>query len=176
MIVVVRNCKDCPFCVDRDGRMFCNVSTPKKREILLEDERPNFCKLRRGVRYRQGSQLVFAEQCTFDAAVRLDTPAAFSFKPRGCCEGLCRRVTPLGIFLQSLPEIDPATPFTFACHPNVGCFNACCGDLNLLLTPYDVLRLCRGLNLPSAAVLEKHCELGLYPDTGFPAIHLRDGR
>lgn len=47
MILVVRNCKDCPFCVDRDGRMFCNVSTPKKREILLEDERPNFCKLRR---------------------------------------------------------------------------------------------------------------------------------
>ncbi len=76
-------------------------------------------------------------------------------------------------FLQSLPEVDPATPFSFACHPDVGCFNACCGDLNLLLTPYDVLRLCRGLQMPSADFLSTHCEISLYPDTGFPAIHLR---
>lgn len=76
-------------------------------------------------------------------------------------------------FLQSLPEIKPDSPFSFACHPGVNCFNACCGDLNLLLTPYDVLRLCRGLNRPSTDVLQTHCEMGLYPDTGFPAIHLR---
>ncbi len=76
-------------------------------------------------------------------------------------------------FLQSLPEVDPAVPFSFACHPDVGCFNACCGDLNLLLSPYDVLRLCRGLNMSSADVLTTHCQVGLYPDTGFPAVHLR---
>ena len=32
-------------------------------------------------------------------------------------------------------------PFTFACHPGVPCFTECCRELDLALTPYDVLRL-----------------------------------
>ena len=31
--------------------------------------------------------------------------------------------------------------FSFACHPDVPCFTKCCSDLDLALTPYDVLRL-----------------------------------
>jgi Fe-S-cluster containining protein len=76
-------------------------------------------------------------------------------------------------FLQSLPEIKPGERFTFHCHPRVSCFNACCSDLNLVLTPYDVLRLRQGLGLTSEQFLEMHCKLGAFPDTGYPALHLK---
>lgn len=76
-------------------------------------------------------------------------------------------------FLNSLPEIAPGDSFSFACHPGVPCFNACCRDLNLLLTPYDVLRLRKGLGLDSASFLQRHAAVSTYPDTGFPMLHLR---
>lgn len=76
-------------------------------------------------------------------------------------------------FLDTLPEIKPDENFAFACHPGVRCFNACCADLNLMLTPYDVLRLRRGLEMSSEDFLHRHCSVSSYPDTGFPMLHLR---
>ena len=29
----------------------------------------------------------------------------------------------------------------FACHPGVSCFNACCKQADVMLAPYDVIRL-----------------------------------
>ena len=46
------------------------------------------------------------------------------------------------------PEISPIAaeaPLCFACHPKVPCFNECCRELDLALSPYDVLRLRRAL-------------------------------
>ncbi len=54
----------------------------------------------------------------------------------------------------TLISIDPDTPFRFACNPGVACFNECCRDLNQFLTPYDVLRLKRGLGLSSRQFLD----------------------
>lgn len=76
-------------------------------------------------------------------------------------------------FLDSLPEIEPGESFGFACHPNVACFNMCCADLNLTMTPYDVLRLRQGIGLTSEPFIKDHCTVSTYPDTGFPAVHLR---
>ncbi|THB64825.1 MAG: YkgJ family cysteine cluster protein [Desulfovibrio sp.] len=76
-------------------------------------------------------------------------------------------------FLKSLPEIKPGESFRFACHPDVACFNACCADLNLMLTPYDVLRLRRALDMPSQEFIETHAQVSAYPDTGYPAMHLK---
>ncbi|MCM0754786.1 YkgJ family cysteine cluster protein [Desulfovibrio aminophilus] len=76
-------------------------------------------------------------------------------------------------FLDSLPELKPGETFRFACHPGVPCFNACCGDLNLMLTPYDTLRLRRGLGgLPSRLFVEKLAEISARAD-GFPTMRLR---
>lgn len=75
-------------------------------------------------------------------------------------------------FLEALPEIKPGEKFQFACHKNVRCFNACCADLNMVLSPYDVLRLRRALNMGSQEFMEKHCKLAHFPDTGFPALML----
>ena len=33
----------------------------------------------------------------------------------------------------------------FRCHPGVSCFTACCGNINIILTPFDILRIRRFL-------------------------------
>ena len=80
---------------------------------------------------------------------------------------------PTQAFLQSLPEIGQDESFRFACHPQVPCFNACCGDLNLMLTPYDALRLRLGLGMSSKDFIAGHCAVFTAPDTGFPMLSLR---
>jgi len=76
-------------------------------------------------------------------------------------------------FLESLPELAPGQTFRFACHPRVPCFNACCSDLTLMLTPYDVLRLRAQLGLSSKDFIARHALVAQAPDTGFPMMRLR---
>ncbi|EPR37496.1 protein of unknown function UPF0153 [Desulfovibrio sp. X2] len=76
-------------------------------------------------------------------------------------------------FLDSLPEVKPGESFRFACHPGVKCFNACCGDLTLMLTPFDVMRLRRNLALSSREFLASLADVSVAPDTGFPLLRLR---
>ena len=58
--------------------------------------------------------------------------------------------------LDALPALGADDRLGFACHPGVPCFNACCRDLDLLLYPYDVLRLRRALGLDSPGFLSRH--------------------
>lgn len=76
-------------------------------------------------------------------------------------------------FLESLPELAPGLTYRFACHPKVPCFNVCCSDLTLPLTPYDVLRLRRNLGLSAQRFLDEHAVVLLAPDTGLPLVRLR---
>ena len=46
--------------------------------------------------------------------------------------------------------------FRFACHPQVPCFNQCCRRLNLVLTPYDVMRLKNRLGITASEFLDLH--------------------
>lgn len=76
-------------------------------------------------------------------------------------------------FLDSLPEIEPGASFGFGCHPKVPCFNACCSDLHLMLTPYDILRLRRFLKESSNDFIKNRADVRLAPDTGLPLFRLR---
>ena len=76
-------------------------------------------------------------------------------------------------FLDSLPEIGTGQSFYFACHPGVPCFGACCSDLNLMLTPYDVLRLRRALGEDSRTFLTTRADIAVAPDTNLPQLKLR---
>lgn len=75
-------------------------------------------------------------------------------------------------FLKSLPELKPGASFRFACHPDVPCFNACCSDLTLMLTPYDALRLRRALGVSSTDFINHFAVRVTAPDTGFPMLRL----
>jgi hypothetical protein len=74
---------------------------------------------------------------------------------------------------NELIPLGPDDTFTFACNPDVPCFNECCRDLNQFLTPYDILRLKKHLNLPSPAFLERYTVTHIGPETGLPVIVLR---
>ncbi len=80
-------------------------------------------------------------------------------------------------FLDSLPELQQGEIFTFACHEQVPCFNLCCADLTLPLTPYDILRLCRHFNAKSEKILKTYTQIRTFPDTGFPLplLKMQDG-
>jgi len=76
-------------------------------------------------------------------------------------------------FLKSLPELKAGESFHFACHPDVPCFNACCSDLTLMLTPYDALRLRRALGITASEFIHHFAARFIVPGTGFPMLRLR---
>lgn len=54
-----------------------------------------------------------------------------------------------------MPEMfDGGKVIQFSCHKGIGCFNACCKNIDISLTPYDILRLKRRLGLSSTEFLE----------------------
>ena len=64
-------------------------------------------------------------------------------------------------------------PFRFACNPSVPCFRECCRDLDLILTPYDILRLRKNLVLSSEAFVERYIKWDFSHDMGFPTAKLK---
>ena len=65
--------------------------------------------------------------------------------------------------------------FCFACHAGVSCFTDCCRDLDLMLTPYDVLRLKRALGLDATELLDQYALRVSDPEWKIPALKLRMG-
>jgi len=63
--------------------------------------------------------------------------------------------------------------FKFRCHSEIACFTKCCADLDLVLTPYDVLRLKNRLGLPSADFLEQYTEPCVKQQGRFPLLRLK---
>ncbi len=85
--------------------------------------------------------------------------------------------------MQKLPDyVSPLAAgetFSFACHPGVACFTDCCRELELALTPYDVLRLKNFLNLSAAEFLDRYVLVEQSVDEVFPRLYLAmvdDGR
>jgi Fe-S-cluster containining protein len=44
----------------------------------------------------------------------------------------------------------------FQCHKGIACFNACCKNIDISLTPYDILRLKHRLNMTSGEFLTRY--------------------
>ncbi len=63
--------------------------------------------------------------------------------------------------------------FEFACYPGISCFNLCCFDVNLVLSPYDFLRLRKNLGLSSQEFIEKFGELYIGSVTQLPVVSVR---
>lgn len=75
--------------------------------------------------------------------------------------------------LKDYPRLTPADDFIFACHPGVGCFNACCGDVNIFLTPYDILRLRKALGMTSGEFLSRYTIMPFDENLKYPVIQLK---
>jgi len=62
--------------------------------------------------------------------------------------------------------------FKFSCHKELSCFNTCCNDVNIFLTPYDVLRMRKATWLSSGDFLNRYT-IALLGDEGLPLIVLK---
>jgi hypothetical protein len=63
--------------------------------------------------------------------------------------------------------------FKFSCHPGISCFNKCCSDVNIFLTPYDIVRLKNRLGIKSGEFLDKYTILPLEEHLKYPVVMLR---
>jgi Fe-S-cluster containining protein len=63
--------------------------------------------------------------------------------------------------------------FRFRCHPDLPCFNRCCADVTIVLTPVDVLRLSRRRGLTTTEFLARHALVPLTKDLQLPIVMLR---
>jgi len=66
--------------------------------------------------------------------------------------------------------------FAFACHPGLDCFGVCCQQLDLVLTPYDLLRLKGALGLTAGELLEGHTAPADPGRSRWPLIRLKMGQ
>ncbi|MGQ9558111.1 MAG: YkgJ family cysteine cluster protein [Desulfurispora sp.] len=63
--------------------------------------------------------------------------------------------------------------FNFTCHPGLACFGQCCRDINILLTPYDVLRLKNYLGITSGDFLVQYTHIFTARHSSLPVIILK---
>jgi Fe-S-cluster containining protein len=75
--------------------------------------------------------------------------------------------------LADYPRLGPDDQFRFACHPGVSCFNRCCRDVNIFLSPYDVLRLKRRLGITSGEFLDRYTLIPVQKEMRTPVVMLR---
>jgi hypothetical protein len=88
------------------------------------------------------------------------------------------------MFLEEMParekQLGMRDSFTFRCREGLSCFNTCCRNKLLPLTPYDVLRLKAALGLHSDVFLQRYTAYSIDPGSGFPVVPLsmqkNDGR
>ena len=74
---------------------------------------------------------------------------------------------------QALMQPIKDRKFRFACHKALPCFTRCCANLNLVLTPYDVLRLKNRLKLSSEIFLDRYTTSFVDEKYGVPVVKLK---
>ena len=72
----------------------------------------------------------------------------------------------------NLKPITPEGIFSFACHPGVSCFNRCCHEIDVILTPVDILKMKTELNMSSDKFLTQYTTMQKMKGTGIPLVKL----
>jgi len=75
--------------------------------------------------------------------------------------------------LKEYPRLKKTDTFRFACNPGVPCFNKCCNDVNIFLTPYDIIRLKNRLGIKSGEFLKKYTIIPLEENLKHPIVMFR---
>jgi len=63
--------------------------------------------------------------------------------------------------------------FKFRCHKGVKCFTACCSNINIVLPPYDLVRLRKRFNMTTEDFINTYCEIEILAKTLLPVITLK---
>ncbi|MBU0483521.1 MAG: YkgJ family cysteine cluster protein [Proteobacteria bacterium] len=69
-------------------------------------------------------------------------------------------------------KLSQSSKIKFRCHPKVSCFTACCGNINIILTPYDILRIRKALNMDADEFLLRFTTPTFLEKTDMPGVKL----
>ena len=80
-------------------------------------------------------------------------------------------------------EMPPATPvvpvqlwlddkFHFRCHKGIACFNKCCENIDILLTPWDIVRMARHFGITTREAIDRYTTDAQIDAHGMPALKL----
>ena len=75
--------------------------------------------------------------------------------------------------LKGAPRFTEKDKFKFSCHKDLSCFTQCCADVNIFLTPYDVLRMKNRLGISSEEFLAKYTLVPFNEKQKMPVVVLR---
>ena len=75
--------------------------------------------------------------------------------------------------LRGRRQLAPGETFCFDCHQGLSCFTDCCADVNIFLTPSDVLHLARRLKISTTEFLDKYTLLPITKDLHLPVLMLK---
>ena len=82
---------------------------------------------------------------------------------------------------ENLPHNSPLQPtklslndtIQFRCHKDIACFNECCKRIDITLTPYDILRLKKRLELSSSEFLAQYTVPYEMDGHGMPGVKIK---
>ncbi len=60
----------------------------------------------------------------------------------------------------------------FRCHPGVSCFTSCCGNIDIILTPLDILRLRKRIGIDSDEFLLRYTKPVFIQKTDMPGVQI----
>ncbi len=75
--------------------------------------------------------------------------------------------------LRRARQLTGDATFCFDCNPRLDCFTECCSNVNILLTPADVLSLARRTGLSTRQFLDRHTLTPITKDLNLPVVMLR---
>lgn len=70
-------------------------------------------------------------------------------------------------------KLGSESKFNFNCHKGLSCFTQCCRGINIILTPYDIIRLKNRLELTSEEFLTLYTAPQLLEKTELPVVTLK---
>lgn len=80
--------------------------------------------------------------------------------------------------MADMSAVDPVqltlkSRFRFKCHKGISCFTKCCSNIDIMLTPYDIVALKKRLGITSGEFLEKYTRTQAEGRASFPLLYLR---
>ena len=79
----------------------------------------------------------------------------------------------MGLNLDENTKLTNDSTVRFGCHKEVQCFNVCCKDLDVFLTPYDVLRMKNNFGITSAEFISEYTEPVIHTGSKLPFLKLK---
>ena len=69
-------------------------------------------------------------------------------------------------------QLGPDDTFQFSCHKGIACFNKCCQNIDIMLAPYDILRLKKRLGISSRDFIDNFTRDYSMDGHGMPGLKL----